>query len=268
MYRKRRKWWRIWGTLEMFPIWLHVLKYYSTVIWNLERVDSCTSSKHEVTCGTAINACAVAALWAAFIALLLFLLIQSQTWVFQAVMVWSISPMCCSSGSWSLVSRRPIGDSLSFATVHLNLQLIACPVHCAPIFPCKDKALALLQELRTVKLQVNVWVQGQTQPHGRYLQEICSCSNPNQASLKLRIYHESTHSKQQKGDLLHCSTADGNWVRCIQSQVFPGASPLPAEVVVLNSAMRGCERSGRWIEALMLLEDTKVLGADEVSILI
>jgi len=32
--------------------------------------------------------------------------------------------------------------------------------------------------------------------------------------------------------------------------------------------MRGCERSGRWIEALMLLEDTKVLGADEVSILI
>lgn len=43
---------------------------------------------------------------------------------------------------------------------------------------------------------------------------------------------------------------------------------MTAEVVVLNSAMRGCERSGRWIEALMLLEDTKVLGADEVSILI
>lgn len=42
---------------------------------------------------------------------------------------------------------------------------------------------------------------------------------------------------------------------------------MTAEVVVLNSAMRGCERSGRWIEALMLLEDTKVLGADEVSIL-
>ena len=43
---------------------------------------------------------------------------------------------------------------------------------------------------------------------------------------------------------------------------------MTAEVVVLNSAMRSCERSGRWIEALMLLEDTKVLGADEVSILI
>ena len=71
----------------MFPIWLHVLKYYCNL--------KLTSSKHEVTCGTAINACAVAALWAAFIALLLFLLIQS----FQAVMVWSMSPMRCSSGS-------------------------------------------------------------------------------------------------------------------------------------------------------------------------
>lgn len=53
----------------MFPIWLHVLKYYLKL----------TSSKHEVTCGTAINACAVAALWAAFIALLLFLLIPSKS---------------------------------------------------------------------------------------------------------------------------------------------------------------------------------------------
>ena len=47
--------------------------------------------------------------------------------------------MCCSSGSWSLVSRRPICDSLSFATVHLNLQLIACPVHRAPIFPLQGQ---------------------------------------------------------------------------------------------------------------------------------
>lgn len=57
----------------MFPIWL--LQYCNLKL---------TSSKHEVTCGTAINACAVAALWAAFIALLLFLLIQSQSGVFSS----------------------------------------------------------------------------------------------------------------------------------------------------------------------------------------
>ena len=80
------------------------------------------------------------------------------------------------------------------------------------------------------------------------------------------------NNKKRSAELLNCGWKLG------QMHPIPGFSRcfspsrdlrgVTAEVVVLNSAMRGCERSGRWIEALMLLEDTKVLGADEVSILI
>jgi len=90
--------------------------------------------------------------------------------------------------------------------------------------------------------------------------------------LKLRIYHESTHSKQEKAICLIAQLRMETGSDASNPRLYLCFSPsrfgVTAEVVVLNSAMRGCERSGRWIEALMLLEDTKVLGADEVSILI
>ncbi len=72
----------------------HTAACLEILIWNLEGVDSCTSSKHEVTCGTAVNACAVAALWAALPALL-------------HAFAFSVHPVTSASSCWAWQGQGP-----------------------------------------------------------------------------------------------------------------------------------------------------------------